>query len=109
MIRLSRALVLLGIFSLGACVQVPVTPPVPAAKPGASSNHPRFAPPPGVQSRWDAVLGVYVVSGTPHLYYRERTYYRWDAGWSWSTSVSGPWTATDTSGVPPGLSRYYGH
>jgi hypothetical protein len=108
MIRFSRALLLLGIFSLTACVQTPVTPPVPAVKPGTTSNHPRFAPPPGVQSHWDAALGVYVVAGTPHLYYRERTWYLWDSGWNWASSAKGPWLPTDSSEVPPGLTRYYG-
>ncbi|MEI4788408.1 hypothetical protein WA846_33865, partial [Pseudomonas aeruginosa] len=41
------------------------------------------------------------------LYYRQRTYYRWDGGWFWSTSPQGPWTETDARGIPPGLSRRY--
>ncbi|WXL24475.1 hypothetical protein WG219_14240 [Ectopseudomonas mendocina] len=104
---LCRAGLLLGILSLAACVHSPITQPAPTIKQGSISNHPRFAPPPGVKSQWDAALGAYVVSGMPHVFYRERTYYRWNNGWSWSTSANGPWTPTDTSGVPPGLSRYY--
>ncbi len=37
----------------------------------------------------------------------QRTYYRWDGGWFWSTSPQGPWTETDARGIPPGLSRRY--
>ncbi len=101
-----RSVLLLSLLGLGACVQTPLTS-TPVATPSPSSNHPRFAPPPGVASQWDARLGVYVVGGTSDLYYRERTYYRWDAGWSWASNPQGPWLATDRSGVPPGLHRRY--
>lgn len=103
---LQRAVVVLSLLSLGACVQAPMST-TPVSKPSGSSNHPRFAPPPAVASQWDAGLGVYVIGATPHLYYRERTYYRWNAGWSWASSPQGPWVATDSSGVPPGLYRRY--
>nr|WP_275477233.1 LysR family transcriptional regulator [Pseudomonas aeruginosa] len=56
---------------------------------------------------WDGSLGVYVIRGERDLYYRQRTYYRWDGGWFWSTSPQGPWTETDARGIPPGLSRRY--
>lgn len=75
--------------------------------PVISKSHPRYAPPPGAESHWDAGLGVYVVGGARDLYYRERTYYRWNSGWSWSSSPNGPWQPTDSSGVPPGLYRRY--
>lgn len=103
---LLRSALLLSLLGLGACVQAPLSPPA-VTPPSPTGNHPRFAPPPGVASQWDACLGVYVVGGTSDLYYRERTYYRWDAGWSWASNPQGPWLATDSSGVPPGLYRRY--
>ncbi|MBU1329077.1 MAG: hypothetical protein KJ884_19985 [Gammaproteobacteria bacterium] len=93
---------LLGV--AGCAVQAP-TPEVPV--PPASKSHPRFAPPPGVQSHWDGALTVYVIDGYPDLFYRERTYYRWDSGWYWSTQATGPWQATDSTAIPPGLYRRY--
>lgn len=102
---LLRGALLVSLLGLGACVQAPLaTAPVTAPN---GNNHPRFAPPPGAQSRWDAALGVYVVGGSAHLYYRERTYYRWNSGWSWASNPQGPWLPTDSSGVPPGLYRRY--
>ncbi|MDF3936769.1 hypothetical protein P3W75_29415 [Pseudomonas citronellolis] len=70
-------------------------------------SRPQFAPPPGGKGRWDAGLGVYVIQGEKDLYYRQRTYYHWDSGWFWGVGPQGPWTATDSSGVPPGLNRRY--
>ncbi|MFZ3154353.1 hypothetical protein [Pseudomonas sp.] len=101
-----RGALLVGLLGLGACVQSPLVT-APVTNPSGSSNHPRFAPPPGVASQWDAQLGVYVVGGASHLYYRERTYYRWNSGWSWASNPQGPWLPTDSSGVPPGLFRRY--
>lgn len=99
-------LLLLGTVSLlAACSQAPLS--VPSSTPSGSSNHPRFAPPPGAQSRWDGQLGVYVVGGARDLYYRERTYYRWNSGWSWASNPNGPWSPTDSSSVPPGLHHRY--
>lgn len=72
-----------------------------------SPSHPRFAPPPGGHSHWDSALGVYVLENATKVYYRERTYYRWNNGWSWSSSAQGPWQSTDRSGVPAGLGRHY--
>lgn len=84
----------------------PVTPAKPAAKPMPRTSV-SFAPPPGGASHWDPKLGVYVLEDQPDTYYRQRTYYRWSNGWGWSTSPQGPWQATDTSGVPPGLGRLH--
>jgi len=75
--------------------------------PATGKAHPRFAPPPGGHSHWDAGLGVYVLDNARDLYYRERTYYRWNRGWSWSSNPQGPWQPTDSSGVPAGLGRRY--
>ena len=88
--------ILLG--GLGGCVVHPAQP---------SRSRPQFAPPPGGKGVWDGSLGVYVIRGERDLYYRQRTYYRWDGGWFWSTSPQGPWTETDARGIPPGLSRRY--
>ncbi|WP_394354758.1 hypothetical protein [Aquipseudomonas alcaligenes] len=77
--------------------------PLPSGHTGTAQTHPRYAPPPGGNSYWDARLGVYVVKGGGELYYRERTYYRWNHGWAWASSPQGPWQPTDIGGVPPGL------
>lgn len=52
-------------------------------------------------------LGVYVLEKKPNTFYRQRTYYRYDGGWSWSLSPDGPWQETDSSGVPGGLGRAF--
>ena len=82
----------------------PVKPTQPAPKPMPRTSA-SFAPPPGGASHWDPSLGVYVLEDQPDTYYRQRTYYRWNDGWSWATSPKGPWEATDTTGVPAGLGR----
>jgi len=80
--------------------------PAPATGPKTSAH---FAPPPGGNSHWDARLGVHVLDDEADTFYRQRTYYRWNNGWSWSTGRNGPWQATDANGVPPWLGRQYGH
>lgn len=89
--------------------QQPKSAPLPMQVPSSSrmKAHPHFAPPPGVSSYWDTQLGVYVLEKVPNLYYRERTYYRWNDGWSWATFANGPWKETDSSGIPPGLNRLH--
>ena len=84
----------------------PVTPKAPAAGPKTSSN---FAPPPGGNSHWDAKLGVHVLDDQTDTFYRQRTYYRWNNGWTWSTGRNGPWQETDASGVPAGLGTQFGN
>lgn len=70
--------------------------------------HPHYAPPPQVEWRWDPGIDAYVVLGWPHLYYRDRIYYRWhDNGWYSSPRHDGPWTK-GPRGVPPGLNKKYG-
>ena len=81
-------------------------PKAPAAGPKTSSN---FAPPPGGNSHWDARLGVHVLDDQTDTFYRQRTYYRWNNGWTWSTSRNGPWQETDSSGVPAGLGTQFGN
>ncbi|MFV3406061.1 MULTISPECIES: hypothetical protein [Pseudomonas] len=95
--------------------QGPVVKPLPGSKPSAPAAIPKpmprtsasFAPPPGGGSHWDPKLGVYVLEKQPNTFYRQRTYYRWDSGWSWSLSPNGPWQETDSSGVPGGLGRAF--
>jgi hypothetical protein len=83
------------------------TPQRPAPAVPQTSAH--FAPPPGGNCHWDSKLGVYVLEDQTDTFYRQRTYYRWSNGWTWSTARNGPWQDTDVSGVPPGLSRQFGH
>ncbi|QXH34378.1 hypothetical protein [Pseudomonas muyukensis] len=100
--------------------QGPVVKPLPGGQPGSQPSKPAalpkpmprtsasFAPPPGGASHWDPKLGVYVLEKQPNTFYRQRTYYRWNNGWSWSLSPAGPWQDTDSSGVPGGLGRAFG-
>lgn len=88
----------------GAVPSKPAVTPVP--KP-VQRTSPSFAPPPGGASHWDPRLGVYVLDGKTNTFYRQRTYYRWNNGWSWSTNPNGPWQDTDSSGVPGGLGRAF--
>lgn len=95
----------------------PVVKPLPGKKPSTPAATPApkpmprtsasFAPPPGGASHWDPKLGVYVLEKKTNTFYRQRTYYRWNNGWSWSTSPEGPWQDTDSSGVPGGLGRAF--
>ncbi|MHC8305028.1 hypothetical protein [Pseudomonas sp. PB3P13] len=82
---------------------IPAKPAKPAPRTSAS-----FAPPPGGNSHWDAKLGVYVLEDQTNTFYRQRTYYRWNNGWSRSISPNGPWEDTDIQGVPGGLGRKFG-
>ena len=66
-----------------------------------------FAPPPGGNSHWDQKLGVYVLDDQTNTFYRQRTYYRWQQGWSWATQAAGPWRACGSDEIPAGLSRRY--
>ncbi len=69
---------------------------------------PPYAPPPNVEWRWDPALDVFVILGSPHLYYRDHTYYRWhDDGWYWSDRRDGHWNKGQRH-LPPGLSKKYG-
>lgn len=97
----------------------PSTRPQPSTPPGspATPNKPgkplprtsaTFAPPPGGNSHWDARLGVYVLDDQSNVFYRQRTYFRWNNGWSRSISPNGPWEDTDIHGVPPGLGKQFG-
>ncbi|MEG5265807.1 hypothetical protein TRP66_16035 [Pseudomonas sp. JDS28PS106] len=93
--------------------QPPATPkksqPAPSKAPSSGpKTSASFAPPPGGDSHWDARMGVYVMDKEPNTFYRQRTYYKWDNGWSWATSLDGPWESTDSSGVPAGLGRKFG-
>ncbi|QXH50021.1 hypothetical protein KSS94_18985 [Pseudomonas fakonensis] len=95
--------------------QGPVVKPLPGRQPSGPAAIPKpmprtsasFAPPPGGASHWDPKLGVYVLEKQPNTFYRQRTYYRWNSGWSWSLSPNGPWQETDSSGVPGGLGRAF--
>ncbi|MDQ3200914.1 MAG: hypothetical protein M3Q94_01885 [Pseudomonadota bacterium] len=82
---------------------IPAKPAKPVPRTSAS-----FAPPPGGNSHWDAKLGVYVLEDQTNTFYRQRTYYRWNNGWSRSISPNGPWEDTDIQGVPGGLGRKFG-
>ncbi|MBC3383307.1 MULTISPECIES: hypothetical protein [unclassified Pseudomonas] len=96
----------------------PTTKPAPSTPPGKPviPNKPAkpvprtsasFAPPPGGNSHWDAKLGVYVLDNQTNTFYRQRTYFRWNNGWSRSVSPNGPWEETTIEGVPAGLGRKF--
>ena len=106
MIAVVRLSLLVGLLlGLSACS---LQPPQPVASGQAPVKaHAHFAPPPDGPSHWDPQLQVYVLQGSPPLYYRQRTYYRWSNGWSRSISPNGPWEETNVQGVPPGLSKQY--
>lgn len=97
----------------GRPAEVPAPPqpsvslPSKPATPTRLRTHPRFAPPPDVPSYWDTRLGVYVLQDRPQVFYRERVYYRWGAGWSSASHPEGPWRPVDSSNVPAGLSRHF--
>lgn len=98
-------LLLIVLLGLSACS---VQPPQPVASGQAPVKaHAHFAPPPDGPSHWDPQLQVYVLQSSPHLYYRQRTYYRWQQGWSWATQANGPWQACGSEQIPAGLSRHY--
>ena len=96
----------------------PTTKPIPSTAPGkpVTPNKPAkplprtsasFAPPPGGNSHWDAKLGVYVLDNQTNTFYRQRTYYRWNNGWSRAVSPNGPWEDTTIEGVPAGLGQKF--
>ena len=103
---MSRAALSLALLTLSGCALQPSVAPKGDA-PAHQQSHPRYAPPPGGNAYWDPALGVYVIQGAGKLYYRERVYYRWNSGWAWASSPSGPWQTTDSSGVPIGLGRSF--
>ncbi|AZD34450.1 putative lipoprotein [Pseudomonas chlororaphis subsp. aurantiaca] len=133
MTAIARITLLTLVLGLSACaVQEPTPPetlpPIPPAQPSikpAPSSAPSkpatpikpakplprtsasFAPPPGGNSHWDPRLGVYVLDNQTNTFYRQRTYYRWNNGWSRSISPDGPWEETDIHGVPSGLGRQF--
>lgn len=82
---------------------IPAKPAKPVPRTSAS-----FAPPPGGNSHWDQKLGVYVLDDQTNTFYRQRTYYRWNNGWSRAVSPNGPWEDTNIHGVPPGLGKKFG-
>ncbi|WP_338523302.1 hypothetical protein NUH87_26435 [Pseudomonas batumici] len=130
MTAIARFTLLTLVLGLSACaVQHPPTPGEPTIRPSGPSTQPyppstpgkpiqpskprpsfspTFAPPPGGNSHWDGRMGVYVLDNQPNTFYRQRTYYRWDNGWSRSVSPNGPWEDTDIHGVPPGLGKQFG-
>ncbi len=105
--RASRLLLVAMLLGLSACSLKPHQAPGSTSAP-SSKPHPHFAPPPQGPSHWDGQLGVHVLENIPSVYYRQRTYYRWNNGWSWAVQPQGPWQACASSAVPAGLSRHYG-
>ena len=106
MIAAVRLSLLVGLLlGLSACSLQPPQPVASGQVPVKAHAH--FAPPPDGPSHWDPQLQVYVLQGSPPLYYRQRTYYRWQQGWSWATQAAGPWRACGSDEIPAGLSRHY--
>ncbi len=119
MTAIARLTLLTLVLGLSACtVHRPSTPTGPTIPPSGPATQPYppstpttpgkpIPPPPGGSSHWDGQMGVYVLDSQPNTFYRQRTYYRWDNGWSRSISPNGPWEETDIHGVPPGLGKQF--
>ena len=59
----------------------------------------------GIDLVFDTGLGVYLVTGTPHYFYRDY-FYRYRRGiWHRSRNHNGPWRDTQGRGLPRGLRR----
>lgn len=82
---------------------IPAKPAKPVPRTSAS-----FAPPPNSNSHWDQKLGVYVLDDQTNTFYRQRTYYHWNNGWSRSVSPNGPWEDTNIHNIPPKLDKKFG-
>ena len=58
---------------------------------------------------FDSGLGVYVVVGFPSHYWLEGTYYRESGGsFEIAASIDGPWSASASRSLPPGLAKAKG-
>jgi hypothetical protein len=59
---------------------------------------------------FDSRLDVYAVVGHANHFYMDGRFLRLRVGvWEASASLSGPWQATSTRSLPPGLARKQGH
>ena len=57
---------------------------------------------------YDAHLGVYIVIGMPHLYFRDGLYYRRsEHGWYSSQYIDRDWKEHHEDRLPPGLYKKY--
>ena len=82
------------------------SPPPHAPAHGYRHHHPED----GMELRFDAELGVYVVVDLPLHYYLDGQYLRWDQDrWFGSTHLDGPWEIHPLTRLPPGLRIQHGH
>lgn len=63
----------------------------------------------GHELRYDTVLGAYIVTGRPGVYYYGGTYYRYEHNhWYYSRNVDRGWNVNrGERGLPPGLAKKY--
>ncbi len=58
---------------------------------------------------YDSGIGVYVVSGSPGIYWYGDRFYRYYGGvWQVGVAVNGPWHGAEHRHLPPGLAKKYG-
>lgn len=79
---------------------------VPGPPPWAPVHGHRHKHREGVELRYDAGLGVYLVVGHPGHYFRGELYYRQvNRTWTASAAIDGPWWTIAVDDVPLGLRR----
>lgn len=108
--RMLVSFILVTAITLSGCVHV---------SPRHSRGHgpPPHAPAHGYRAHHDAAelafdrdLGVYVVVGHVNHFYVDGRFLRLRVGlWETSASLSGPWQATSSRSLPPGLARKQSH
>jgi hypothetical protein len=84
---------------LGACAYY-APGPRPVARPLPAWARPKMV--------WDPGLSVFVVVGSPGVYYLEPNYYRWrDGRWLYSRNRH-DWYHAPRNRLPPGLAKSHG-
>jgi hypothetical protein len=78
----------------------------PALPPWAPAHGHRHKHREGIELRYDAGLGVYLVVGHPGHYFRGELFFQQVRGtWTASTGIEGPWWTVAVEDVPLGLRR----
>ena len=79
---------------------------IPGPPPWAPAHGHRHEHREGVELRYDAGLGVYLVVGHPRHYFRGELFYRQlNLSWAASAGIDGPWWTIAVDDVPLGLRR----